>query len=194
MHAVAVYCGSQPGRNPAYMAAAIEVGARLAREGKTLIYGGGRTGLMGAVADAALAGGGRVVGVMPRDLVSREIAHTGLSELQVVNSMHERKWRMAEIADGFLSLPGGAGTLEEFFEQWTWGQLGFHDKPNALLDVDGYFEPLCATIRRMVEEGFLAPDYEKMLIVSRDLDEVMAAMAAYIPPPPKWTGPPPAMV
>jgi len=192
MNSLAVYCGSQPGRNPAYMDAAIEVGQTLARTGVTLIYGGGKTGLMGAMADAALAAGGRVVGVMPRDLVSREIAHTGLSDLQVVNSMHERKWRMAEIADGFLSLPGGAGTLEEFFEQWTWGQLGFHDKPNALLNVGGYFDPLCATVARMVDEGFLAPAYAQMLIVSADLAEILAAMAAYVPPPPKWSGPPPA--
>lgn len=192
MNSLAVYCASQVGRNPAYLAATVAVGEALASAGITLIYGGGRTGLMGALADAALAAGGEVIGVMPRDLVSREIAHAGLSELQVVNSMHERKWRMAEIADGFLSLPGGAGTFEEFIEQWTWAQLGFHDKPSALLNVEGYFDPFCAMIERMVAEGFLAPAYARMLIVEPDLAGILARMSAYAPPPAKWTAPPSA--
>jgi uncharacterized protein (TIGR00730 family) len=193
MKTVAVYCGAQPGRNPAYLAAATQVGEALARAGRTLVYGGGKVGMMGALADTVLAAGGQAIGVMPRDLVTREIAHKGLTELQVVNSMHERKWRMAELGDAFLSLPGGAGTLEEFFEQWTWGQLGFHDKPNALLNVAGYFDPLIATLDRMVGEGFLAPEYRDMLIIGDDIGAILTAIDTYVPPPPKWSGPPPAV-
>ena len=186
MKRICVYCGSAVGRRLAYLAAARQTGVALAQAGLTLVYGGGKVGLMGEVADAALEAGGRVVGVMPRDLVAREIAHAGLSDLHVVNSMHERKWRMAELADGFVSLPGGAGTLEEFFEQWTWAQLGFHDKPSALLNVDGYFDPLCDLVARMVDEGFLAAEYRRMLIVEPMIEAVLAACRAYQPPPPKW--------
>lgn len=184
-----VYCGAQPGRRPAYEAAARETGAAIARAGLVLVYGGGRSGLMGVLADAALAAGGEVVGVMPADLVSKEIAHRGLTRLHVVNSMHERKWKLAELGDGFLSLPGGAGTLEEFFEQWTWSQLGFHDKPSALLNVEGYFEPLLATIAKMVEEGFLAPRHAEMLIVEDRVEAVLEAFARYVPPSPRWAEP-----
>ena len=191
MKAICVYCGVQPGRRPAYLAAALATGEAIARAGLTLVYGGGRLGLMGALADAALGAGGQVVGVMPADLVAKEIAHRGLSELHVVHSMHERKWKLAELADGFLTLPGGAGTLEEFTEQWTWAQLGFHDKPSALLNVEGYFEPLRATISRMVEEGFLAPRYAEMLIVEDRVEEVLKAFERYVPPPPRWAVPTP---
>jgi len=181
-----IYCGSAAGNNPAYIEAATQAGTRIARAGLTLVYGGGRVGLMGAAADAALAAGGKVVGVMPADLVSQEIAHTGLTELRVVNSMHERKWAMAELADGFLCLPGGAGTFEEIFEQWTWALLGFHSKPCGFVNVAGYYEPLRAAIANMVESGFLRAEYGEMLIWAADIDEALARFAAYVPPPPKW--------
>ncbi|MDP3660739.1 TIGR00730 family Rossman fold protein [Phenylobacterium sp.] len=190
MNSVCVYCGSAFGRDPAYLAAATATGVAIAGARLTLVYGGARVGLMGAVADAALASGGRVVGVMPRDLVEREIAHPGLSELHVVNSMHERKWRMAELADAFLTLPGGAGALEEMFEQWTWAQLGFHAKPSGFLDVGGYFRPLREMIARMVDADFLAPAYADMLIYAAEPGEALEAFARYTPPAPKWGGPP----
>jgi uncharacterized protein (TIGR00730 family) len=186
MKAVCVYCAAQLGARPSYAKAARATGEAIARAGLTLIYGGGRSGLMGILADAALSAGGAVVGVMPADLVSKEIAHRGLTQLHVVNSMHERKWKLAELADAFLTLPGGAGTLEEFTEQWTWAQLGFHAKPSALLNVEGYFEPLRATIARMVEEGFLLPRYADMLIVEDRVEVVLEAFGHYVPPPSRW--------
>jgi uncharacterized protein (TIGR00730 family) len=186
VQSICIYCGSAPGKNPAYLAEAIRAGELIAEAGLTLVYGGGRVGLMGAVADAALAAGGKVVGVMPADLVSQEIAHPGLSELRVVNSMHERKWAMAEIADGFLCLPGGAGTFEEIFEQWTWGLLGFHSKPCGFVNVDGYYEPLRAAIGNMVTNEFLLPQYGDMLIYAADTREALQRFKAYVPPPPKW--------
>jgi len=183
---ICVYCGSAAGSNPAFLTEANQAGTLIARAGLTLVYGGGRVGLMGAVADAALAAGGQVVGVMPADLVSQEIGHTGLSELRVVNSMHERKWAMAELSDGFLCLPGGPGTFEEIFEQWTWALLGFHAKPCGFVNVDGYYEPLRAAIANMVANGFLAAQYADMLIYARDTEEALARFQAYVPPPPKW--------
>jgi uncharacterized protein (TIGR00730 family) len=141
---------------------------------------------MGVVAEAALAAGGRVIGVMPADLVSQEIAHPGLTELRVVNSMHERKWAMAELADAFLCLPGGPGTFEEIFEQWTWALLGFHAKPCGFVNVAGYYEPLRAAIANMVENGFLKPQYAEMLIYARDTAEALERVRTYVPPPPKW--------
>ena len=186
MKSICVYCGSSPGTNPDFLAEATRAGALIARAGLTLIYGGGRVGLMGAVAEAALAAGGRVVGVMPADLVSQEIAHSGLSELRVVNSMHERKWAMAELADGFLCLPGGPGTFEEVFEQWTWALLGFHSKPCGFVNVAGYYEPLRAAIENMVANGFLKAQYAEMLIYARHTAEAIERFRAYVPPPPKW--------
>jgi uncharacterized protein (TIGR00730 family) len=183
---ICIYCGSSTGTNPEFLSEATRAGALIARAGMTLVFGGGRVGLMGALADAALAAGGRVVGVMPADLVSQEIAHPGLSELRIVNSMHERKWAMAEISDGFLCLPGGAGTLDEICEQWTWAMLGFHSKPCGFVDVAGYYQPLRATVANMVENGFLAPEYGEMLIYARDTEEALRRLAAYVPPPPKW--------
>ena len=164
----------------------MRAGTLLAQAGVTVVYGGGRVGLMGAVADAALAAGGKVVGVMPADLVSQEIAHTGLSELRVVNSMHERKWAMAELADGFLCLPGGPGTFEEIFEQWTWALLGFHAKPCGFVNIEGYYEPLRATVANMVSHGFLAAQYGEMLIYEDTTEKALARFEAYVPPPPKW--------
>ena len=132
MKAVCVFCGSSAGRDPSYRQTATIAGTAIARAGLSVVYGGGKVGVMGAVADGALSAGGRVIGVIPRALVEREISHAGLSELHVVETMHERKTRMADLADGFIALPGGAGTLDEFFEQWTWAQLGIHSKPSGL--------------------------------------------------------------
>ena len=186
MQSVCIYCGSAPGADPAFLAEAVSAGTLIARSGLTLVYGGGRVGLMGAVADAALAAGGKVVGVMPADLVSQEIAHTGLTELRVVNSMHERKWAMAELADGFLCLPGGPGTFEEIFEQWTWALLGFHAKPCGFVNVNGYYDLLRQTIQNMADNGFLAQPYVDMLIYADSTAAALDAFRVYDPPAPKW--------
>lgn len=151
-----------------------------------LVYGGGRVGLMGLVADAVLAAGGEVTGVMPADLVSQEIAHTGLTELVVVNSMHERKWAMAERADAFLSLPGGPGTFEEMVEQWTWALLGFHAKPCGFVNVNGYYDLWRQTVQRMADNGFVAQQYADMLIYEPTTEAVIERFRNYTPPPPKW--------
>lgn len=186
MQSVCVYCGSSPGTDPRFMEEAVTAGTLIAEQGLTLVYGGGRVGLMGAVADAALAAGGKVVGVMPADLVSQEIAHTGLTELVVVNSMHERKWKMAELASGFLCLPGGPGTFEEIFEQWTWALLGFHAKPCGFVNVGGYYNLLRATVHHMADNGFIAQQYVDMLIYADTTAEALERFRAYVPPPPKW--------
>ena len=155
MRRVCVFCGASSGRSPAYAAAARELGAELAGRGLGLVYGGGRVGLMGAVADAALAAGGEAVGVIPQELVDRELAHGGLTELRVVGSLHERKALMAELADAFVALPGGFGTLDELLEQLTWSQLGLHAKPVGLLDVAEYWRPLIELARHATDEGFV---------------------------------------
>jgi hypothetical protein len=187
MQSLCVFCGSGSGTNPAYAEAARATGRTLAQRGIALVYGGGHVGLMGEVADAALAAGGQAIGVMPRHLVEREIAHQSLTRLDVVESMHARKARMGELADGFIALPGGAGTLEELFEQWTWAQLGSHAKPCALLNVAGYYNALLAQAHHMVNEGFMKRDYLDMLIVAPNIEEILAAIAAYRPPQKKWT-------
>lgn len=187
MRTVCVFCGSSPGADPAFGAAAAEVGRLLAESGRTLVYGGGRVGLMGVVADAALAGGGRVIGVIPQSLVDSEVGHGGLTELRVVGSMHERKAIMAELSDGFLAMPGGIGTLEEFFEIWTWGQLGLHRKPFGLLDVARFYGPMLQFLDRLVEQRFVRPEHRAMLCVAGRPVTLLAAMEAYTPPPaPKW--------
>lgn len=173
-----VYCGSSPGDDPRFTAAAREFGGMLGRSGRTLIYGGGGIGLMGILADAALAAGGRVVGVIPQALVDREVAHLGLSELRVVTSMHERKALMAELSDGFVALPGGIGTLEELFEAWTWGQLGLHDKPYGLLNVAGFYDPLLAFLDAQVERRFVKPEHRALLLVGEDGGELLERMEA----------------
>ena len=165
---ICVYTGSRHGSRPEYTQAAEAFGALLAREGIGLVYGGGRLGLMGVVADAALAAGGEVIGIIPKKLVDLEVAHTGLSELHVVESMHERKARMADFSDGFVALPGGIGTMEELFEVWAWLHLGYHDKPCGLLDVAGFYDPLIVFLDRMVEEGFLRADTRAMLFADDD--------------------------
>ena len=158
-----VYCGSRPGTDPAYVDAARAVGEWIGRHGGQLVYGGGRNGLMGVVADATMAAGGRVVGIIPKALVEKEWAHHGCSELHVVDTMHERKRLMAEHADAFLALPGGIGTLEELFEVWTWRQLGYHDKPVGLLNLGGYYDSLLAFLRTSVQQQFMG-DWQMDLI------------------------------
>lgn len=183
---VAVYTGSARGNAPEFAAAASAVGTRLARAGLGLVYGGGHAGLMGVVSDAALAAGGEVFGVIPQALVDAELAHPGLTSLEIVPDMHVRKMRMAELADGFVALPGGPGTLEELFEAWTWLQLGLHRKPVAVYDVGGFWEPLLAMLDRMVAAGFLAGAFRDSLIVVRTPDELLAALADWEPPAPKF--------
>jgi len=183
---ICIYCGSSAGKDPAFLDEAQRAGRVIAEAGLTLVYGGGRVGLMGAVADSALAAGGNVVGVMPADLVSQEIGHTGLTELHVVNSMHERKWKMAELSDGFLCLPGGPGTFEEVVEQWTWALLGFHAKPCGFVNVNGYYDLWRATVQRMADNGFTTQPYADMLIYADTTEEAIQRFRDYVPPPPKW--------
>lgn len=168
-----VYCGSRPGVDPAFADAAHALGRHLARAGARLVYGGGRVGLMGIVADAALAEGGTVIGVIPQTLMDREVGHRGLTELHVVQTMHERKRLMAEQADAFLALPGGIGTFEELFEVWTWRQLGYHDKPVGLLNVGGYYDKLASFLAHTVEQGFLSPAQLGVLEVGADPAELL---------------------
>lgn len=165
---ICVFCGSSTGRGDRYISAARRLGDLLARRGIGLVYGGAQVGMMGALADAALDAGGEVIGVMPRHLIDRELAHPGLADLHVVNTMHERKARMAQLADAFVALPGGAGTLDELFDIWTWSQLGLHDKPIGLLDVVGYFDPLLACVDHMVTEQFLTAANRDLLVVTSD--------------------------
>ena len=182
MRAVCVFCGSNAGARPIYMEAAQEVGRAIAARGLELVYGGAAVGLMGALADAALRAGGKVVGVIPRALVEREIAHPGLSETHEVTSMHERKAMMADRSDAFLALPGGAGTLEETFEAWTWAQLGHHRKPVGLLNVDGFFDLLLAFLDNQCRELFVRREHREMLIVDNDPERLLARFETYRPP------------
>jgi uncharacterized protein (TIGR00730 family) len=183
---ICVFCGSNPGNNGLYATAAREMGRTLAAHNIDLIYGGGRVGLMGALADAALSAGGAVIGVMPRALVEREIQHTSLSELHTVETMHERKTKMAELADGFIALPGGAGTLEEIFEQWTWAQLGIHHKPCGFLNTNGYFDSLRTMIEQMTGEGFLRPEHASMLVFDTEPAAILHEFRNYSAPEAKW--------
>jgi hypothetical protein len=173
-----VFCASSPGSDPRYIEAAREVGAALASRGVGIVYGGGRVGLMGALADAALAAGGQVIGVIPRELVDRELAHDGVTELRVVDSLAERKAVMAELADAFVALPGGIGTLDELSEVLSWAQLGLHAKPIVLLDVADYWRPLLAWLDRAVATEFVAPAHRALLVCESDLDGLLAAMEA----------------
>jgi len=182
MKRICVFCGSSTGRNPAYAEAAKRLGAALARRGLELVYGGGTVGLMGTVANAALAAGGRVVGVIPKALQLRELAHVNLTSLHVTGSMHERKARMAELSQGFIALPGGLGTLEEFAEIVTWAQLGIHARPCGLLDVDGYWRPLVTFLDHAVEEGFVSPLHRQLILIDTDPDVLLDRFAAWQPP------------
>ena len=186
---VAVFTGSQSGP-PSHRSAAAELAAGLARAGVGIVYGGGHVGLMGVVADAALAAGGEVVGVIPQHLVDDEVAHPGLPRLEVVQTMHERKAVMADLADAFIALPGAAGTLEELFEAWTWGMLGLHAKPTLLFDVDGFWQPLLAQLRRMVDDGYLDGARLDALGVVRSADGLLEFVEGYRHPPRKWTATP----
>ncbi len=181
MNSVCVYCGSNAGARAGYAHVAAAVGERFAREGIAVVYGGGNVGLMGVVADAALAAGGEVIGVIPQQLVAWEVAHRGLTRLEIVANMHERKARMFDLADGFVAMPGGFGTLDEMFEMLTWRQLGLGDKPCAFLDVQGFFGPLIAQLDRMVEERFLHADQRRDLWHGDDIDALLEWMRAYRP-------------
>ena len=182
MRAVCIFCGSSAGGDPAYLNAARTMGRLIAERDLQLVYGGAKVGLMGAVADAALAAGGEVIGVLPQALEKKELAHTSLTRLEVVSSMHERKARMAELSDAFIALPGGAGTLEEIFEIWTWRQLGFHGKPAGFLNVAGYYDKLAAFLDHTVGEAFVKPVHRQMLTFGDDPAALLNAMAAYVAP------------
>jgi uncharacterized protein (TIGR00730 family) len=188
MRRLCVFCGSSPGARPAYAEAAEELGRLLVAEGIGLVYGGGSVGLMGRLADAVLAEGGEVTGVLPEALVAREIGHPGVADLRVVGSMHERKALMADLADGFVALPGGLGTVEELLEIYTWAQLGLHRKPCALLDVEGYYDGLAAFLAHAVEERFLREDHRAMLIVEREPQALLERLRRFEPGAvaPKW--------
>ncbi|WP_394617192.1 TIGR00730 family Rossman fold protein [Lentzea sp. JNUCC 0626] len=182
---IAVFCGSSAGR-VRHMEVAADLGRVLAKRGVEVVYGGGRIGTMGAVADGALEAGGSVIGVIPEHMLAWEIAHDGLTELHVVGTMHERKSLMADFADAFIALPGGAGTLDELFEIWTWAQLDLHAKPIGLLNVDGYYDHLLAMVNNMVLEGFLKVPYRNMLLVDIDLDRLLKRMERYEPQEYVW--------
>jgi uncharacterized protein (TIGR00730 family) len=179
---LAVFCGSNPGARPEYAHAARSLGKLLASRGVGIVYGGSNVGLMQVLADAMLDELGDIIGVIPRMLVAREVANKALSDLRIVDSMHDRKALMAELADGFVALPGGIGTLEEFFEIWTWAQLGMHDKPCGLLNVAGYFDPLLEFLDRAVAEKFVREVHRKMVIVESDPAELLARFESYEPP------------
>lgn len=175
---VCVYCGSRSGNRPEFVQAAQQCGDAVGQRGWQLVYGGGHCGLMGQVADSALKQGSHVVGVIPTRLLDKELAHGGVSELHVVQTMHERKQLMAEHADAFVTLPGGIGTLEEMFETWTWHQLGYHSKPIGLLNINGYFDDLIRFIERSQQDGFLWPDVQAMLMVDTDINRLLDRLYA----------------
>ena len=182
MNKIAVYCGSSAGASDVYGEGARALGRELARRGITLVYGGANVGLMGDVANAVLEAGGRVIGVLPDFLKNREIAHPALSELIIVHSMHERKAKMAELADGFIVLPGGAGTLDEFFEIFTWLQLGLHHKPCGLLNINRYYDPLAALLDHMAKERFMQEKYRSAVLIDEDPKELLNRFLTYEPP------------
>ena len=181
---VCVFCGSRPGRGEGYVRAARALGHALADQGIGLVFGGARVGLMGVVADAVLARGGEAIGVIPGFMVDRELAHTGLTALHTVRTMHERKATMAELSDGFVALPGGIGTFEELFEAWTWAQIGVHQKPVGLLNVDGYYEPLAAFLRHAWDEGFMREPFGEAVCMAAEPDRLLEQLMAWTPPAP----------
>jgi len=182
MKRICVFAGSSRGRRTEYRDAAEGLGQALLRRRLGLVYGGGRVGLMGVLADAMLAGSGEVIGVIPEAMVSKEVAHAGIPDLRVVRTMHERKALMADLSDGFIALPGGWGTFEELFEILTWAQLGLHRKPCGLLNVEGYFDPLIQLVEHAVIEGFLGAEFRSMLAVSSSAEEVLDRLASAVPP------------
>ncbi len=179
---ICIFCGSNPGRLPIYLEAATALGTALAKAGIGVVYGGASVGLMGAVADSALASGGEVIGVIPQSLVAKELSHKGLTELHVTASMHERKAMMADLSDGFIALPGGVGTLEELFEIWTWAQLGFHKKGVGVLNIGGFYDPLIAFLDHVAGERFMQPQHRGMLLVEDTPEKMIAALKAYEAP------------
>lgn len=186
MKSIAIFCGSALGSEQIFSETAQTVGKTLAEKGKTLVYGGGRSGLMGIVADSALAAGGQVIGVIPNALVDRELAHTGLTELHVVQNMHERKTKMAALSNGFIALPGGSGTLEEIFEQWTWAQLGIHGKPCAFLNVAGFYDDLLKFIQLTTAKGFTHTRFMDSMIASDCIADILQQFEHFQAPQPKW--------
>ena len=182
MKRITVFCGSSEGNEDIYLSQAILLGKTLAKQNIELVYGGANVGLMGAVADGVLSEGGKVTGILPEFLKSKEIAHKGLTELIVVESMHERKTRMSDLCDGVIALPGGFGTLEEFFEMLTWGQLGLHTKPVAILNIDGFYDSLNNLVQTMVDKGFLKEANQQMLLISDDIDDLIDKMNNYVAP------------
>ncbi|MDF0488239.1 TIGR00730 family Rossman fold protein [Sphingomonas sp. H39-1-10] len=181
MKRLAVYCGSASPADPVYIDSARQVGRALAERGIGVVYGGGRLGLMGAVADGALEAGGEVIGIIPTALVSAEVAHRGCTELRVVETMHQRKQAFTDLSDGFINLPGGTGTMDELWEALSWAQIGYHAKPVGLLNVAGYYDHLIAFVAKMGEVGFLRPQHQRILIVDDTLDGLLAQMAAHEP-------------
>ena len=188
---ICVFCGSRPGNRPEYVEAARKLGSLLAERGIGLVYGGARVGIMGAVADAALKGGGEVIGVIPKALVQHELAHDHLTELRVVASMHERKALMAELSDGVIALPGGFGTFEELFETLTWSQLGIHDKAFGVLNIGGFYDGLLALVDHAVTEGFIPEQHRALVLEATEPEAMLDLLTAYEPPPPvvKWLKP-----
>lgn len=187
MKRICVYCGSNPGLRQEYTEAAVAVGEALAARGLGLVYGGGAVGLMGVVADAALASGAEVIGVIPEKLMRKEIAHAGVTEMHVTKTMHERKALMTDLADGFIALPGGIGTFDELFETWTWGQLGYHRKPFGLLNVADYYTPLVTFLDHVTEQGFMRAEHRAALMVETYVETLLDRFVTFIPPDlPKW--------
>ena len=181
LNRLAVYCGSASPSDPRYIDNARDVGRTLAERGIGVVYGGGRLGLMGAIADSALAAGGEVIGIIPEALVAAEVAHKGLTELHVVGTMHQRKQAFTDLSDGFVTLPGGTGTMDELWEALSWAQIGYHAKPVGLLNVAGYYDHLIAFYAKMGEVGFLRPQHQGILIVDNALDGLLAKMAGHVP-------------
>lgn len=189
MKSICVFAGSNPGERPDYVQAARELGRRAAERGLRVVYGGGRVGLMGELADAVLRAGGEVIGVIPEALLRKEVGHGALTDLRVVDTMHERKALMADLSDGVIALPGGLGTLEELFEMLTWGQLGIHKKPCGLLNAAGYYDDLLDFLDKAVREGFIRPAHRGLVLSAAEVDELIDGMLDYEPPRlAKWLG------
>ncbi|MBU3847950.1 MAG: TIGR00730 family Rossman fold protein [Candidatus Acinetobacter avistercoris] len=186
MKAIAIFCGSTLGSDAIFAETARKTGLEIARRGQTLVYGGGRSGLMGIVADSALEAGAKVIGVIPQGLVDRELAHPHLTELHIVKNMHERKTMMADLSDGFVALPGGAGTIEEIFEQWTWAQLGIHLKPCAFLNVEGFYDHLIQFIQLTTDKEFTRSRFNDALINRDSIESILDIFENYEAPEPKW--------
>lgn len=182
IHRICVFCGSNTGSDPIYAEAARDLGRLFAREGVSLVYGGGSVGLMGELADSVLAAGGEVIGVIPHALWAREVGHRGLTDIRIVDTMHDRKAMMADLADAFIALPGGLGTLEEIFEIWTWAQLGLHTKPVGFLDVNGFYAPLMQFLDRAVRERFLREEHRAIAVIERDAATLLKKFDEWQPP------------